>query len=233
MALLLPALGLRMAGIDGSWIGLLQLPQTLSLILAAFLIGEIGLSPPSPGANDNGSGVAAALLAGDALAEQPPEQVEVRLLLCGAGQSTSEGARWFLREHRRQLDRSQTWFIDVSSAGIGRPRYVSREVPALAQALDPDLCGIAAALEEGSDQGLAELDPGPCGSASLFAGYGYPAIALTAREGNEFTPSHHHTPADRPETVDGNSIAAVAALTEDLVRLLDRSVTRERGSTGG
>ena len=233
IALLLPALGLRMAGVDASWVGLLQLPQTLILIVAAFVIGEIGLSPPSPGANDNAAGVAAALIAAAGLENDPPETVEVRLLLCGGGQTTRQGARSFIRENRKRLDRDQTWFIDISSPWVGEPRFVTGEVPALSQRLDPTLRGLAEALAEGSDQDLASLDPGPSGSASLFAGYGYPAIALTARRGSEFTPTHHHTPADRPETVDPDSIGAVAAVAEALVRLLDRGVARERRSSAG
>ena len=231
IALLLPALGLRMAGIDGGWVALLQLPQTLLLIVAAFLIGEIGLSPPSPGANDNAAGVAAALLAVERLDADPPEGLEVRLLLCGAGEATREGARSFIRGHRDQLDRARTWFVDIDSPGLGSPRFVRREIPALAQPLDPTLLELVDALAEDAGRRLAPLDPGPPGTASMAARYRYPAIALTAREGSELTPIHHHTPGDLPATVDPDAIDAVAEVACDLIRLLDRSLLRE-GSAG-
>lgn len=46
IALLLPPLGVRLAGLDPGWLAALQLPQTLVLIVACFLLGEIALSPP-------------------------------------------------------------------------------------------------------------------------------------------------------------------------------------------
>jgi hypothetical protein len=226
IALLLPALGLRLAGVDADWVAVLQLPQTLILITAAFMLGEIGLSSPSPGANDNTAGVTAALLAAERLEADPPAAVTVRLLLCAAGESTREGARSFIRAHRAGLDRDQTWLIDIDSPGVGTPRFVSREMPVLSQPLDGNLIGIARTLAEVSDAAPSELALGPPTAASVAAAYRYPALALTAREGSEYVPARHHTPADRPDSVEPGAIDAVAALAVDIVRLLDREVAR-------
>jgi hypothetical protein len=232
IALLLPALGLRLAGVDADWVALLQLPQTLILIVAAFMLGEIGLSAPSPGANDNTAGVAAALAAADHLEADPPAAVEVRLLLCAAGESTREGARSFIRSHRDRLDPSHTWLIDIDSPGVGTPRFVTREIPLLAQPLDRGLVEIARALSDASSDGPRELSLGPATAASVASSYGYPALALTARERSEFVPALHHTPGDRPDSVEPDSIAAVAALAVDIVRLLDREVARRAPAEG-
>jgi hypothetical protein len=61
IGLLLIPIGARMAGADATWLDLVQLAPTLILIVACFLLGEIALSPASPGANSNASGVAAAI----------------------------------------------------------------------------------------------------------------------------------------------------------------------------
>jgi hypothetical protein len=225
IALLLPPLGLRMAGIEADWVATLQLPQTLTLIVAAFLLGEIALSPTGPGANDNASGVAAVLAADARLGAERPDRVDVHVVLCGGGESTREGARAFLRAHRSELPRDRTWFVELDSAGRGAPRFVRREVPVIAQPLDPGLLELCAALADG-DPTRSALDVAPAGAASLAASYGYPAIALTARERDEFVPSGVHSPADVPDGVDAEAIAAVAALAEELVRLLDRDRAR-------
>ena len=225
MASLLPPLGARMATFDPTWVAALQLPGTLALIVAAFMLGEIALSPPSPGANANASGVEAALAAGDELAADTPGSLQVHLLLSGAGETTRQGARAFIRSHRDQLPRGRTWFVALDSAGIGDPRYVTLEVPVLGQPPDPLLAELAAALAEG-DPRRRSLDLGPASTAALAGGLGYPAIALTAREGDEFVPARHHTPADVPGSVSSECVAAVARLASDLGRLLAREVAR-------
>lgn len=229
-ALLLPALGLRLAGLDADWVSILQLPQTLLLIVASFLLGDIALSAPSPGANDNASGVAAALGAARTLSERPPKNLRVHVLLHGAGEATGEGMRWFLRRAGGQLPSDRTWLIDLDCAGRGSPRYVARQIPAVARAADPLLLGLCEALAEDHAE-RSRLALGPAGGAAIAAAQGYAAIALTAREGDEFVPADHHTRRDLPAGVETDAVEAVAGFAVDLVRLLDREVGR-RASRG-
>ncbi len=232
VALLLPPLGARMAGLDADWVSALQLPQTFLLLIAAFFYAEIALSPPSPGANDSAAAAAAALAVAERLRERPPETVEVVLLLAGAGQTTREGIRAFFRAHRRRLPKDRTWFIDIDSPGRGRPRFVVLEVPVIGQPAGRQLLELSAALTDG-DPERGALPIGPATGASTAATYGYEAIALTARESDGFVPVAHHTPQDVPEAVDGNSVEAVAELATDLISLLDREqVRRSRAGAG-
>ena len=225
IALLLPPLGARMAGVDAQWISALQLPQTFILLIAAFFLAEIALSPASPGGNDDAAGVAAALAVAERLREERPQSLEVVLLLAGAGETTRQGARAFIRAHRRQLPKDRTWFIDIDSPGRGDARFVAVEIPVVAQPVNRELGELCAALCDGeADRG--ELALGPATSASLAGAYGYPSIALTARETNGFVPRDHHTPDDTAERIEPEAIERVAALTVDLIRLLDREVGR-------
>ncbi len=107
IALLLVPIGLRMAGVDAGWLGLLQLLPTFALIVACFLLGEIALSPASPGANANASGVAAVFEALRMLDSDPPENLRIEAALCGGGETTMQGMRSFVRSRRSDLDRQE------------------------------------------------------------------------------------------------------------------------------
>lgn len=230
VALLLPPLGARLAGLEDGWISLAQFPQTLVLVGAAFFLGEIALSPPSPGANSNAAGVAAALAAARELRSNPPAHLEVHVVLLAAGESTSQGAREFFRGHGKGLEPHRTWVIDLRGTGRGSPRWVTREIPALAQPLNGELGELCAALADGG--GASRLDPGPPGAAGLAASRRYPAIALTARERDEYLPPARLQPSDAPELVDGGTIEAVAELAVGLVTLIDRRLGRRTGHSG-
>ena len=230
MALLLPALGLRMAGIEGSAVSVAQLPQTLLLITAAFLLGEAALSPTSPGANDNASGVAAVVAALERISAERPARLEVHALLTGAGESTREGMRSFLRTHRKRLDRTRTRFIEIDSAGRGDPRWVLRQTAAITERPDPVLRDLAEALADG-EPSRQPLRLAPFGDSGLAASYGYPSLMLTAREGEEFVPVGHHTPADTTASVDADSIDALARFAAEIVVLLDRDIGRRSAAS--
>src|SRR5436189_253488 len=72
LAILLPILGARMAGVDSGLISLLQLIPTLILLIGVFLLADIELSDVVPGANDNASGVATALSLAEELDAEAP-----------------------------------------------------------------------------------------------------------------------------------------------------------------
>ena len=228
MALLLPPLGARMAGIDANWLAVAQLPQTLILIVACFLLGEIALSGASPGANVNASGVAAALEAARRLHRDTPAAVTVELAICGAGETTMQGMREFVRSHRDELDRDSTWFVSLEAVGIGDPRFCVSQGPAVSVPLNRELVSLAEAIAlAGEDGSIQPLRTGSTSAAYMAATRGYPALAITCREGDAMAlPEGHHTSRDIPEGVNAGSIEAAASFAEQIVRLLDRDVGR-------
>ncbi|MFN8151032.1 MAG: M28 family peptidase [Solirubrobacterales bacterium] len=241
IALLLPPLGVRLAGLDPGWLAALQLPQTLVLIIACFLLGEIALSPGSPGANANASGVAAVLDALRRIDANPPENLRVEAVIAGAGETTEQGMRAFIRAHRKELAKEETWFISFESVGSGEPRFVVSQGPAVSLPMDRGLGGLVAALAEADggdsgDDGVAAprekpMRDGRTSAAFVARANGYRALPLTCRESIRALPEHHHTPADTPDAVDPDAVAAVASLAADAVRLLDRDVGRSTGSS--
>ncbi len=233
IALLLPTVGARMAGFEPSWLAFPQLPPTMVLIVACFLLGEIALSPASPGANANASGVAAVLEALRRVDEQPTDHVRVEAALLGAGETTMEGMRALLRRHRTDLDPEATWFISLESVGRGDPRYLVSQGPAASLPMDRELVELCAVLCEPAapeEEPRAEpLRDGRLSAAFAARTRGYPALAITCREDDLALPRHHHTPRDTPAEVDPAAILRASSLAVDVIRLLDRELGRRQG----
>ena len=233
IALLLPPLGARMAGLEGAWLGFAQLPQTLILIVACFLLGEIALSGASPGANVNASGVAAVLAAARRLRQDPPSTLAVEVAICGAGETTMEGMRAFVRSHKGELERDATWFVSLEAVGAGAPRFAISQGPAVSVPLDRELAGLAEALALASENeaGPSAIRTGTTSAAFVATTRGYRALAISCRrEGEATLPAGHHSGTDTPDRIDPASIEAAATFAEQLVRLLDRDVARRSGA---
>jgi len=235
IALLLPPLGARMAGFAPDWLAALQLPQTLILIVACFALAEIALSPASPGANANASGVAAVLDALRRIDADPPANLRVEAVLLGGGETTMEGMRAFVRAHRSDLERDRTWFLSLESVGRGEPRYLRSQGPAVSLPMDPELVELVELLAEGEGDSprAAPLRDGRTSAAFVARAYGFRALPITCREGERALPTDHHTPADTPADLDPEAIACVSSLSVDVIRLLDRDLSRRGGFAAG
>jgi hypothetical protein len=236
MALLLIPIGARTAGLDSGWLDYVQLVPTLVLIVACFALGEIALSPASPGANANASGVAAALEAARLLDADPTAGLRVEVLLCGGGETTMQGFRSWLRTHRKELDRKATRFVSFESVGRGQPRFALSGGLAVSLPLDSQLAELCAAVAVAHDADEDGFDAEPIRDARATAAvvaraYGFPAVAITCREPGEPIPAGHHTPADVPAAVDPAAIAHAAQLAVEAIRLLDRDLGRATPAT--
>ncbi|MCB0874955.1 MAG: M28 family peptidase [Solirubrobacterales bacterium] len=230
IAFLLVPVGARMAGLDAPWLDVVQLVPTLALIAACFALGEIALSPASPGANANASGVAAVLETARLLDADRPENLRIGIVLCGGGETTMQGFRSFLRSHRAELDRATARFVSFESVGRGQPRFALSGGAAVSLPLDTELaelCAAVAAARDDEDGFDAEpiRDTRPTAGAVARA-YRYRAIAITCREAGRALPAGHHTPADVPDGVDPAAVARAAQLAADAIRLLDRDAGR-------
>ncbi|MFN8113919.1 MAG: M28 family peptidase [Solirubrobacterales bacterium] len=235
IALLVLPVGARMAGLDATWLDYVQLVPTMVLIVACFALGEIALSPASPGANANASGVAAAIETARLLDADPLENVRVELALCGGGETTMEGFRSFIRTHRKELDRATTRFVSFESVGRGQPRFALSGGLAVSLPLDTglaELCAAVAIARDADDDFDAEPIRDARATAAIVArAYRYPAMAITCREDGRALPAGHHTPADLPDAVDPASVERAARLAADAIRLLDRDLGRAQAAT--
>ncbi len=231
VAVLLPILGARLAGVDNNFLSILQVIPTLTLLVGAFLLVDIQLSDAVPGANDNASGVATAVALAGALAENHPRNLNVWMLLTAGEDCPMEGMRSFVRANRERLDAETTYVINVEAVGNGDVRYVISEGAAVSFALDRrlvELCdAIAQADGENGKRFRAEpIRRGVASDALRARLAGIPAITITSLKPGEAVPANYHRAEDAPDTIDAEALERAHDFTLELIRQLDREAGR-------
>jgi hypothetical protein len=232
IAVLLPLIGLRMAELDANWISILQLPPTLVLVLAIFLLVDIHLSTPVPGANANASGVATVVSIADELDRDEPEQLDVWVVLPGAGDPLAAGMRSFVRAHRDELDPEATWFVAVEAVGDGEVRYETSQGPVVSYGMASRLTELCEAIADAD----SERDD-PLGARPLRSGLGsgslpavtarFPATTITCLVPDRLLPPGAHTSGDVPGTLDPDALERAHRFVLELARALDRDLARK------
>jgi len=230
LALLLPPLAARLAELEGGWISLIQLPPTLVLIVGAFLLVDIALSPTVPGANDNASGVATALSIAGELDREPPRSLDVWVLLTGAEECLQEGMRSFVRSHRKDLPRESTYFLCLDTTGLGHARFETAAGWVVTFNMDRRLIELAHAVatadREGDDRyGARPLRHGYAGDSFPPRARGYPSTTISCRDRQGVAP-FQHTARDTPDRIDPGALDRAHGFALDVIQLLDRDLTR-------
>jgi Peptidase family M28 len=230
LAPLLPILGARMAGLDPTWLNAVQAIPTIVLIVAAFLLIDIALSEIVPGAYDNASGVAAVLSAAEDLTTDPPDNLDVWVVLTGSEESLCEGSRAFIRPRRKELDRATTYFVNVDSVSYGDVAYEISQGAVISIPHDQHLIELAEALSSaGAAGGEAHPIRHPVLDDALPARVRkLPAITLrTSDESGNLAP-WYHTHDDTPDRVDAVALERATDFVLALSRLIDREAGRGR-----
>src|SRR3954471_6093360 len=231
LAILLPILGLRMAGVDSNLVSLLQLVPTLTLLIGVFLLADVELSDVVPGANDNASGVATALSLAGQLDADPPENLDVWILLTGGEESQMEGMRSFVRSHRKSIDRESNYFIVLDALGAGTVRYETGEGLAVTYDLDRRLAELCTAVAEADRENGNRFGARPWRSG--FATDALPAriaklraTAITCLGRRSLLPSRYRRPEAGPNRIDREALDRAHDFALELIRALGRDVGR-------
>jgi Peptidase family M28 len=228
LAPLLPILGARMAGLDPAWLSAIQAIPTIVLIVAAFLLIDIALSEIVPGAYDNASGVAAVLSAAEDLTTNPPENLDVWVVLTGAEESFCEGSRAFVRAHRKEFDRERTAFVNIDSVSHGGVAYEISQGAVISLPHDSHLIDLCQAL---ASAGAAEARPirHPLLDDALPPRIRKQrAITIRTTDSDGNLAPWYHTHEDVPERVDAEALTRATEFVIALARLLDREAGRTR-----
>jgi hypothetical protein len=232
LALLLPALGARMAGLDSEVISAIQLPPTLVLLIGVFALVDIELSDVVPGANDDASGVATALAVAADLDSDPLEHLDVWVVLPGAEECLQEGMRSFVRSHRKDLADKPTYFINLDTVGRGDVRFHGSGGWTVTYPADRRLFELAAAIADADDEGDRAYGAKPV--ALALAGdemppriAGFPSIAISCADDDGYVPGYH-LPSDTPANVDPAALGRAHSFALELVRQLDRDIGRRQ-----
>ncbi|MSO41667.1 MAG: M20/M25/M40 family metallo-hydrolase [Solirubrobacterales bacterium] len=231
-AALLPILAARMFGLEATWLSVVQLLPTVLLVVALFLFLDIALSEIVPGAYDNASGVATALAVAAQLDREPPENLDVWVLLTGGEECQAEGMRSFLRAHRDDLDRASTVFLNLDSTSYGAVHYESSEGAVVSHPTDARLVQICEAIsaadrEAGAEGARAVRTPLVSDSIAALI-RGYRAITIMGLD-DGVPPPWYHAPDDAPDHLDPAAMAAATEFTIRLTRQLDRDADRAAG----
>jgi len=232
LAALVPLLGLRMAGIDSDAVSVLQLPPTLVLLIGIFALVEIQLSNAVAGANDNASGVATAIALGGELEAEPPRNLDIWVLLDGAGECLSEGMRAFVRAHRDRFKDTPTFFLTIDSVGQGEVRYLSSAGWAVGVGMDRRLIELCEAIGAADAEGDGRFN-----AAAVASGLGgdpvvprlarFRSLGITCLDSDGYVP-HRHLPTDVPAAINLRALDRAHDFTLELIRRLDSDLGRGR-----
>jgi len=173
------------------------------------------------GANDNASGVAAALALASKCKNEPPNGVEVRFLLTGCEESGTYGMIDFLAKHGDQ--HKDTFFINLDNIGSGNLYYMSGEgmFPVYkANAELIDTCSTVAGCrpELNVKQGVYNL---LSTDATPLLARKYKAISFLALNDEGLLPNWHW-PSDTYENVDIKTVETAVEFVYDLLKEIGR-----------
>jgi hypothetical protein len=234
LAILVPILGARAAGLDNNGIAVLQLLPTLVLLLACFGLIELETSKVVPGANDDASGVATALALAEELDRKRPRNLDVWVVITGAEECLFEGMRSFLRRHSDELTPRTTWIVNIDSVGRGDVRYATGEGLAVSFDFRSRLTEVCEAIAE------ADTNDGENRYRASPIKHGFATDAFAARirklrtttitcvEPKAVVPANYHLPSDVPAAIDPDALERAHDFTLSVIHALDADLGRKQ-----
>jgi hypothetical protein len=201
--------GLRALDLEGSWLGLAQFVPTIALLGALAAAGDVAVSPVSPAAADNGSGVGVAVALHAELTRNPPDALAPALLLYGAGDGGASAVRAHLR--RERLDRTRVVVLEIGPCGAAAPAYATAH-PELRAA-----CETAGGAARAPLRGMS--------AAAAARGRRLPAAWIGALDAAGIAPRSRQS-TDTLEHLDPAAAEAVLDLALACVDALDATLTR-------
>ncbi|HEX9353071.1 MAG TPA: M28 family peptidase [Streptosporangiaceae bacterium] len=188
--------------------------------LSAAALADIASRPAVPGANDNLSGVAAALATAQALRAEPIDGLRVCFVSAGAEEALQQGIRGFARRHFGGLAPDRTWFLTLDTVGSGRLVLLEGEGPVTMHDYETSFKALVA--ECASRAGISVLRglrSRNSTDGSVPHHHGFPTVTLVSVDHRKLIP-HYHLYSDTPENVDYTCVADAARLTEAVARRL-------------
>lgn len=189
--------------------------------LMALLALDIACSEVVPGANDNATGVAAALAIAGAFARDPLERTDVALLFTDCEEVGLGGIAAWLTAHASELDSARTLVVGLDTLGSGVPAVVSSDGAVTAR--------FSADAGNWADRGALRAGVDPPRRVALVASSdvivarhaGLRAISIVSADRHGTLGPHYHRLSDTPDHVDHGSVESCARLAVGIARAWD------------
>lgn len=181
------------------WIGEIGLALTIALTM------QWAWSPPTPGANDNASAVAAMLLCAERLKNDLPDDVELWMVGTGAEEVGCCGMRGFVDQHAG-WPTDATYYVNFECVGGGALHYIRSEGLLDKTYFPPGLNEIARGVAASGEFGeVTATDLLAATDGHVPASRGYPTLSLISLEANGVPRNYHRV----EDTVDALDLAMV------------------------
>lgn len=201
---------------------------TTRWVVAAAIIGQTALASIDfwrlgyvPGANDNLSGVAAAVSAASHLWRHMPHDAEVRLVITSAEEAGMLGAQHYWQAHRDELKDRETYVVNLDTVGCEKLKFVTKSGGFTETRYDNALTDAAqiacrsndvfGAISSGHHQ-VGDFD------SVWFVRDGIPSVTIASYDRHGLMPAIH-TPADTTDKVNMKQVEKAARFAEALVRM--------------
>jgi hypothetical protein len=217
------ALAYAVGGIfDWSWVRWIGLVAAVMEVFALGMSLHADLTPFSPGANDNGSGVGVILGLAERLREEPLAHTEIWLAFTGCEEAAAYGISAFLDLHAGELGEEAVHIV-IDQVGKGRLEYLTADGLIIKRATHPQALEVAREaaqalpdIETAEQIGIAYTD------AAVATKRGLIALTLVAVPPPGSSESMHwHQMSDTLENIDPQALAAVHVYTWQVLQILD------------
>lgn len=196
-------------GAHGFLMGLLRFVVEIGLLVNAGLTLQWAWSPPTPGANDNASAVAAMLTCAERLAPELPDDVELWMVGTGAEEVGLCGMHGFVDDHAAWASET-TYYVNFECVGGGTLHYIRSEGLLAKTHFPPALNEIARTVAASGEFGaVTPTDLLAATDGNVPAARGYPTLSLISLEANG-VPRNYHRLDDTVDAIDTAMVVRAA-----------------------
>lgn len=188
--------------------------------IATAALADIARRPAVPGANDNLSGVATAIVLARRLAENPVTGLRVLFVSAGAEEALQQGVRAYADRYFGGFDPGSTWFLTLDTIGSGNLVLLEGEgtvrMHDYGEAFKDLVAGCARETDVRLRRGLRSRNST---DGCVPNHYGFPSVTLVSVDDQKLLPNYHLY-SDTPENVDYGCVAGAVTLCEAVIRRL-------------
>lgn len=199
------------------WIVLLPAAVQFLVLCITF---QADMTPHTPGANDNASGVGVLLDLAERFAATPLANSELLIVATGCEEVGLQGALAYAAAHQEELKGTMYVAIDNIAGEDCGPCYITKETMLRAYPSDPKMIACAdATASERSDLGAAKREyQGAYTEGAVGVKFGMPTITFLGLNKNEWIPNVHQM----SDVIENCSAATVGKVTDFLEAYLQK-----------